>query len=114
LQQVYVKSAERQLGISSEQLAVFQKANTSNPDTAYSVLEWQAQVANDEFTLTKYKNELKTAQINLGTLLALPDPLGIEIAEIKDETFTVDRPIGQKKGNMICFIKWRTGIRQPK
>jgi outer membrane protein TolC len=77
-------------------------------------LEWQAQVANDEFTLTKYKNELKTAQINLGTLLALPDPLGIEIAEIKDETFTVDRPIGQKKGNMICFIKWRTGIRQPK
>ncbi|NBA74723.1 TolC family protein [Emticicia sp. ODNR4P] len=105
LQQVYVKSAERQLGISSEQLAVFQKANTSNPDTAYSVLEWQAQVANDEFTLTKYKNELKTAQINLGTLLALPDPLGIEIAEIKDETFTVDRPIGQKKGEYDLFYK---------
>lgn len=85
LNKVYLKNAERQLAVSKEQLAMVQQPLQGTKDPSYSVLEWQAQVANDEFTCMKYKNELKVAQLNLGTLLALPDPLSLEVEEFLEE-----------------------------
>lgn len=102
LNKIYVKNAERQLNVSKEQLEIVNQAAKKSNDLAYNLLEWQAQVVNDEFNLTQKKNELKAAQIGLGTLLALPDPLFIDVEEIKDNPIEVKN---DAKGEYDLFFK---------
>jgi outer membrane protein len=102
LNKIYVKNSERQLNVSKEQLEVVNQAAKKSKDLAYNLLEWQAQVVNDEFLVTKNKNELKAAQIGLGTLLALPDPLFIDVEEMKEEYAEIQL---NAKGEYDLFYK---------
>ena len=82
--------AEDQIGLSNELVAVTQELVDYGKVAESQLLDVEAQVANDELTLTKAENTLRLSLLELSQLLELPDIKEFNVKEMTDDIYNIE------------------------